>query len=143
MRTVVLAAAVTTMAAGFLLVGCASSPAGPQSGASGSGAGQTSDSCGLVSLGQGESVPPAYLECLSTAADAGSPATLTVVTPTTEGDDIVLTYTVVDPGTVKVRHDSTADKFAAPGTRITEETCKFRVSGGEIQTNDCTEPVPL
>ncbi len=120
-----------------VLAGCgsASGSADP------TGSGADPVDCGQVSLGQGEStIPAAQLDCLARAADAGDPATLAVLAPTTEGDLIATTYSVVGVGTVNVVVDSTEDRFAGTGAGITAQTCAFGVNAGRIEVQDCTEP---
>lgn len=120
-----------------LLAGCGS--ASGSTGPTGSGADPVD--CGQVSLGQGEStIPAAKLDCLTRAAEAGDPATLAVLAPTTEGDLIATTYSVVGVGTVNVVVDSTEDRFAGDGAGITVQTCAFGVSEGRVEVQDCTEP---
>lgn len=143
MRQAALATAVLTVVAGLLLASCTAQA--QQVGGDGSKAGgiEPSSDCGRVSLGQGDSVPTSYLTCFSTAVEGGSSGTLTVVSPTTEGDGIVTTYTVVASGSVRVRMDATADKFGGTRAHIFEQTCEFRVDGGKIRTDECTELVPV
>jgi len=121
----------------WVLVGCGTADGGT----GGTGSGADLVDCGQVSLGQGEStIPAAKLDCLARAADAGDPATLAVLAPTTEGDLIATTYSVVGVGTVNVVVDSTADRFAGSGAGITVQTCAFGVEAGRIEVRDCTEP---
>jgi len=143
MRKVPLAIAVAAMAVAWLPASCAAQPQAVQGDSSQTGTEVASRDCGRVSLAQGEESPPlSYLTCIATAAEAGRPGTLTVVRPTTEGDAIATTYTVVAPGSVRVRLDATADKFAGTGARILEQTCDFRVDAGKIRTDGCTELAP-
>ena len=121
----------------LVLAGCGTADGGTD----GTGSGADLVDCGQVSLGQGEStIPAAKLDCLARAADAGDPATLAVLAPTTEGDLIATTYSVVGVGTVNVVVDSTADRFAGSGAGITVQTCAFGVEAGRIEVRDCTEP---
>lgn len=100
--------------------------------------------CGEATLGQGETTLPATpLTCLSDASAAGSPATLAVLTLTTEGDVITTTYTVVDTGRVRMIVDTTQDKFAGDGAGLTQQTCDLGTEGGQISVSNCTDPEPF
>lgn len=100
--------------------------------------------CGTVTLSLGQSViPDGPLSCLSDAAAAGTDASLVVQTPTTEGDPITTTYTVVDTGRVRVVVDSTQDAFAGDGAGITQQTCSFATAAGRIIVASCTSPEPV
>lgn len=135
--------AVLTLITAAALAGCTTQPDRPQGEVGSANPSTGSRDCGRVSLGHGQRVPADSLTCLANAADVGDPATLTVVSLTVEGDEIATGYTVTGPGLVRVRLDTTADKFAGTGAGITEQTCRIKVTEAGIQTDSCTDPVPV
>ncbi|GAA1987562.1 hypothetical protein [Microbacterium pumilum] len=80
-------------------------------------------SCGEYTLGQGESIPDEAVDCMAAAGEAG--ATLTVTSPTTEGDPILTVYTAMPDGSVEVYADMTEDRF---GGGISVQICPEAVS---------------
>ena len=133
----------TAAVAVLVLAGCGSSDGVAQGSPTDSTPSGTVD-CGEVSLGQGEfAIPASPLRCLSDASTAGSPATLVVLMPTTEGDTITTTYTVVDTGRVRMVLDTTQDAFAGDGAGITQQTCDLGTSGGQITVTNCSAPQPV
>jgi hypothetical protein len=68
-------------------------------------------SCGDITLGQGERIPAAAVECIDSAIGR-SDAELAVLSPTTEGDPIVTFYRTVPPaGGIEIYTDATQDNF--------------------------------
>ena len=68
-------------------------------------------SCGDITLGQGERIPAAAVDCIDSAIGR-SDAELAVLSPTTEGDPIVTFYrTVPLAGGIEIYTDATQDNF--------------------------------
>lgn len=68
-------------------------------------------SCGDITLGHGERIPAAAVECIDSAIGR-SDAELAVLSPTTEGDPIVTFYRTVPPaGGIEIYTDATQDNF--------------------------------
>ena len=76
-------------------------------------------------------------QCLLDAFAPGDRVRLDVVRPTVEGDPIYYRYTVVGPGLVEVRTDTTHDAFG-PQAVVTERCTSLAVSNGYLTTEGCT-----
>lgn len=83
-------------------------------------------SCGDITLGQGEQIPPVAVECID-ATIGLSDAELAVLSPTTEGDPIVTFYRTVPPADgIEIYTDATRDNFG-PKT-WTHQSCPTAAS---------------
>lgn len=87
------------------------------------------ESCGIIELEQGESIPQQAIDCMKETAAAE----LAVTSPTTEGDPIV-TYYRVDARGLEIWTDSTRDQWSNSGWTL--ETCPDAMSIVEI--GECT-----
>lgn len=100
--------------------------------------------CGTVRLGLGgPGLPKDALACFTAGTASGATTTLVVAAPTTEGDPITTTYRASGPDEVEVVVDSTQDKFAGSGAGITTQTCRYTVTGTQIELRACTDPTPV
>ena len=98
--------------------------------------------CGayVVTNADEEDGPPGRSEkqqCLLDAFARGDHVRLDVELPTVEGDPIYYRYTVVGPGLVEVRTDTTHDAFG-PRAVVTERCTSLTVDNGYLATQGCT-----
>ncbi len=118
-------AAVIALLIAVTLAGCASAAPGAPP------APEQPTACGEYELDQGESIPQEAVDCMAEAGENG--ATLTVTTPTVEGDPIVTTYTALPDGGMEVYADMTEDRYGG-GTSLV--VCPDAVSVLDLGTCD-------
>jgi hypothetical protein len=109
------------------LTGCASAtPGGPLP--------EPVTVCGEYTLDQGESISQEAVDCM---AEGGPGATLTVTTPTVEGDPIVTTYTGLAGGGYEVHADMSKDRW---GGGTSTMVCPDAVSVVDLRACDTVAP---
>lgn len=98
-------------------------------------------SCGSYEVSQGDfgsdmTEFDGRQRCLLDAFEAGTAASLSITTPTVEGDPIEEQYTVVGRRLVEVRTDTTEDEFG-PKEVTTQRCTGLRSSGTHLVASDC------
>ncbi|MBM0226848.1 DUF4362 domain-containing protein [Micromonospora sp. ATA51] len=99
--------------------------------------------CGAVSLGQGDTPPPASLRCFLDAVHDHTPARLLITAPTVEGDPITTSYLAGADGRVEVITDARADHYGSG--RVERQTCTGPTDdqGHWLSFATCSTPEPL